>query len=173
MRTTLTLCLMLVCSVISAAEPTLPVLIVSDNGYAWMIQDSNGKPVIYEFAQVIVIGKPTTFPPTPPVTSVFGLEAPIRKLIANLSPVSRDDLPAVLKGINDTVGMVKANRFKTTGEVEAVAAALMGAAIKDKAGWGPVAIAIDEALVKLQKDGKIKTVADYGQALSEIARALQ
>lgn len=166
------LCLCLFPSFLFAAEPALPVLIVTDNGYSWMIQDANGKPVVYEFAQVIVLGKPTTFP-QPPTASTFGLEAPIRKLIVNLSPTSRLDLPAVLKGINDTVDMTKANRFKTTGEVEAVAAALMGAAIKDKAGWGPVAIAIDEALVKLQKDGKIKTVADYGQALSEIAKALQ
>lgn len=172
MRTSMFLLLLLFSSFSLAADPALPVLIVSDNGYAWMIQDSNGKPVIYEFAQVIVIGKPTTFP-QPPTTSVFGLEAPIRTLIAKLSPTSRLDLPAVLKGINDTVEMARNNRFKTTGEVEAVAAALMGAAIKDKAGWGPVAIAIDEALVKLQKDGKIKSVSDYGQALSEIAKALQ
>ncbi|CAB4176389.1 hypothetical protein UFOVP991_24 [uncultured Caudovirales phage] len=172
MRTSMFLLLWLCSSFSLAADPALPILIVSDNGYAWMIQDSNGKPVIYEFAHVIVLGKPATLP-QPPSTSVFGLEAPIRKLITGLSPTSRLDLPAVLKGVNDTVEMVKANRFKTTGEVEAVAAALIGAAIKDKVGWGPVAIAIDEALVKLQKDGKIKTVADYGLALSEIAKALQ
>ena len=166
--------LFLLSSVISAAEPSLPILIISDNGYAWMIQDSNGKPVLYEFSQVIVLGKPGTPVPTPvPPTSTFGLEAPIRKLIASLSPTGRLDLPAVLKGITDTAAMAKDGKFRTTGEVEAVAAALMKSAIKDRVSWQPIAIAIDEALVSLQKDGKIKSVSDYGLALSEIARAMQ
>lgn len=49
----------------------------------------------------------------------------------------------------------------------------MTAEIKDKADWKVLGTAIDEALVKLQKSGKIKTVTDYGQALAEIAKSLQ
>ena len=168
----LCLCLCLLPFTILASEPPLPVLIVSDTGYTWMIQDAKGKPVIYEFSQVIVLGKSPTSPPVPPVSG-FGLDAIIRKQVAELSPTGKMDLPGIIKGLNYTIEMIKANSFKTTGEVEAVAAALMTAEIKDKADWKVLGTATDEALVKLQKSGKIKTVTDYGQALAEIAKALQ
>ena len=41
-----------------------PVLIITDGGYAWMIVGADGKPVLYEFSQVIVLGKPSV--PLPP-----------------------------------------------------------------------------------------------------------
>ena len=168
----LCLCLCLLPSVLFAADPALPVLIVSDNGYSWMIQDSNGKPVLYEFAQVIIIGKPTTVP-QPPATTPYGLEEPIRKLVQKLSATSKLDLPAVRTGIADTALMAKEGKFKQLGEVEAVAAALMKAAIKDKDGWKELAVAIDTSLVKLQRDGKITTPGQYANALYEIMNAMQ
>ena len=145
------------------------VLIISEKGYAFLSVDANGKAVLVEFSQVIVLGKPTT--PLPP-TAGYGLEAPIRKLINNLPTSARKDLDAVRKGIAETVAMTKADKFKTLGEVEAVAAALMQAAITDRTGWKEFAVAIDTALVKLQTDKVITTPRQYGEALNEIVKAL-
>lgn len=164
------LALIFACKV-RASDPALPVLIITDKGYSWMIVGNDGKPTLYEFSQVIVLGKPTITPPSG--GSSFGLESAIKPLIANLPPSGKADLPAVLQGVKDTSDMAIAGKFKTLGEVEAVAAALLRVAIKDKASWGPVALAIDDALVKLQKDGKIVTPTDYGKALAELVKALQ
>ena len=155
---------------VSSAAPPELVLIVTDKGYAWMTQDENGEVAVFKFSQVIVLGKPSG--PLPQPTPGFGLEAPIRKLVAGLSESGKADLPAVRKGITDTAGMIAADKLKTLGEVEAVTSALLKAAIKDKVSWAPIAIAIDEALVKLQADKRIVTPADYGKALAEIARAM-
>lgn len=159
-------------SYLFAADSTLPVLIVSDNGtYFWMIQGGDGKPVIYEFSQVIRIGK--TSAPIPPVASEFGIDTPLRKLLAEMSASGKRDMEAVRKAITDTSTMAASGKFKTLGEVEAVASAMIVAAINDKESWRPVATFIDESLVKLQTSKKIATPADYGRALAEIAKAMQ
>lgn len=167
----------LICGAVAhAADPALPVLIISEKGYAWMISDSNGKPVLYEFSQVIVLGKPGTVTPQVPPTFSFLEPSLVLKLdgfMTGLSATGRADLPAVVHGVKDTSDMAIAGKFKTLGEVEAVAAALLRAAIKDKAAWAPIATAIDEALVKLQADGKIVTPADYGKALADLAKVLK
>ena len=176
MRNMAMVLVILLCGVVHAADPALPVLIVSESGYSWMIADSNGKPVLYEFSQVIVLGKPTVVTPKTPPTFSFidpSLVLTLRGLMAALSASGRADLPDVVKGVKDTSDMAIAGKFKTLGEVEAVASALLRAAIKDKAAWAPIATAIDESLVKMQADGRIVTPADYGKALADLVKVLK
>lgn len=154
------------------AEPVLPILIVSDSGYAWMIQGEDGLPIIYKFSQVVVIGKPTQgVPPVTPKPAEFGLAAQIPGWLSSVS--DKSDLPAIKKALTEVTTMsLSPEKLKTLGEVEAVTGALLSSAISQKAVWGVFGANLNKALVQLQADKKIITPADYGRALTEVVKAL-
>jgi hypothetical protein len=154
-----------------SAEPVLPTLIISDSGYHWLIQGTDGSPLLYKFANVVVIGKPTQGVPAPPTASEFGLTPKVSTWLDSVS--DKADLVAVKEAINQAATMASSpGKLKTLGEVEAVAGALLSTAIKNKTAWGVFGSNLNKELVQLQTDKKITTPADYGRALLEISKAL-
>lgn len=166
----LLLTLLCLSSPVFADSPQLPILIVSDSGYTWMIQGDDGTPQVYKFSQVIVIGKPVTVP-TVPTASEFGLAEQTPTWLSAVPSTAKAEIPAIKKAFSDTAAM--AGTLKTTGEVEAVMKALLGSTIKDKTSWATFGIALNTELIALQKKSKIVTAADYGRALTEVAKSLQ
>lgn len=154
----------------------LPILIVSDNGYAWMIQDADGKPVLYQFSQVIILGKPSKPPTQPPVvTPEFGLEAQARAWMVTVPAASWPNSTAIAKAITDAAAMAKAGKFQTIGEMEAALGAMLTVAIRDKEAWSGFGASLQATLstLKAPNVAKIKTPDDLARALIEVARGMQ
>lgn len=176
-RMVVCLCLVAGClaSIASAAE--LPILIVSENGYAWMIQDETGKPVLYQFSQVIVLGKPSVKPkPIPdPVPSEFGLETQAKAWMLTVPDGARSNTAAIAKALTDNAALGKGGQFSTIGEMEAALGVLLGATITDKPAWAGFGASLQASLSTLKSPtvAKIKTPADLGRALLEVARGMQ
>lgn len=166
-------CVMLASAAMAA---DLPILIVSDNGYAWMIQDTDGKPVLYQFSQVIVLGKPTK-PPLPPVIvpSEFGLDAQAKAWMLTVPDGAKANATAIAKALTDSATMAKAGKFNTIGEMEAALGAMLSAAITDKPAWAGFGASLQATLSTLKSANvaKIKTPDDLARALIEVARGMQ
>lgn len=158
-----------------ATAADLPILIVSDNGYAWMIQDADGKPVLYQFSQVIVLGKPTK-PPLPPVIvpSEFGLDAQARAWMLTVPDGAKTNATAIAKTLTDSAAMAKAGKFQTIGEMEAALGAMLSAAITDKPAWAGFGASLQATLstLKAANVAKIKTPDDLARALIEVAKGM-
>lgn len=165
-------CLLVLCLLstpVLAADRVLPILLVSDSGYSWMIQDEDGTPVVYKFSQVVVLGKPTG-PGVPPSTPEFGLTAQATTWLTAVT--DKSEVAVVKKALTDVVTMISVKgKLKTTGEVEAVTGALLVNSIKNKAVWGSFAGSLNQAMIQLQNDKRIVTPDDYGRAISEVLKA--
>lgn len=160
--------LCLSCSTFAAEQ--LPILIVSDSGYSWMIQGEDGTPIVYKFSQVVVIGKPTQ--PIPPTTnSEFGISTQVANWLATAS--DKSDLIAIKNALTEVVTMASTpGKLKTLGEVEVVTGALLATSIKNKAAWAEFGKNLNQTLILLQANKKIQTPADYGRAINEVIKAL-
>lgn len=171
----LTLSLLLVGSILRAAEPQLPVLIISDNGYTWMIQDENGKPVLYEFSQVLVLGKPSTRPPTtPPIPSEFGLETQAKQWLLTIPASALVNRVEIAKALTDTAKAASEGKFNTLAEMESALGVALSVSIKDKPSWAGFGASLQAAYNTLKSPtiGKIKTPDDFGRALKEVVRGM-
>lgn len=171
--TRLLIAMLLVVSASVSQAADLPVLIVTESGYRWMIADANGMPVLYEFSQVIVLGKPSGKPGPGPVPDAE-VTKQVRDWVIDLKPEAMADLAAVKAAFLQTQEMTEGvdPKLTTIGEVEGVLSALLQQSITNKAAWGVFAGKVDALCVSLQKSGRIKTAADYGKVIAEIARAL-
>lgn len=166
--------LILLLMLCQAPQPQLS-LVVTEAGYYFVSVDETGKPFLYPVQQVLVVGKPTVTPPIsqPPTTNPAGATALIKKLLVDLSPEAKADLPAVRKAIKDAADMAAAGKFKSIAELEVVTTAFMSLAMKNRDQWGVFGPAVDAFLTKLQNEKIITTVAQYGLILAEIAKAME
>lgn len=185
MRTVIAAILLFVTSTSSlfAQDEVLPVLIISDNGYAWMIQDSTGKPVMYQFSNVIVLGKNgPKLPPVvtnPPVSTPteFGLVDQTKQWLGSVTTDAGKKhaakIAAAIKAVAD-----KSDEFKELGEMEAALGISLKSVLSDaeiKADWKAFGSAMFAAITafKLPTVGKIKTTKDMSRALLEVVKGLQ
>jgi hypothetical protein len=169
--------LLLILSLLSAsaaaADPALPILLVSDGGYSWLIVGEDGMPQIYRFSQVIIVGTPKTPPVvvTPPATG-FGLETQARQWMLTVTDPAKAQAADIRK-LLEIVGNSAAS-YQTIGEMEAAIGALLTATIRDRAAWSGFGASLQSALSTLKSPtvGKIKTPADLGKALLEVAKGM-
>lgn len=171
--------LLLVLSLLSAsaaaADPALPILLVSDGGYSWMILGEDGMPQIYRFSQVIVVGTPKVPPVvvTPPPAVGFGLEAQARQWMLTVTDAAAKGQAGDIRKLLEIVGNSAAS-YQTIGEMEAALGALLTATIRDRAAWSGFGASLQSALSTLKGPtvGKIKSPADLGKALLEVAKGM-
>lgn len=170
----LLLALSLLSASAAAADPALPILLVSDGGYSWMILGEDGMPQIYRFSQVIVVGTPKVPPVvvTPPAVG-FGLEAQARQWMLTVTGAIARSQAGDIRKVLELVGN-SAESYQTIGEMEAALGALLAATIRDRAAWSGFGASLQSALSTLKGPtvGKIKTPADLGKALLEVAKGM-
>ena len=170
MRYIIAACL-LFCNLGFAAEEAA-ILIISDSGYAWMIQDSQGNPVLYKFSQVIVLGKK---PPViqPPVATEFGLEAQVKQWLLTVVESAIANKKEIAAGLKEVAEEAEADEYKTIGEMEASLGVTIKSVIKEPKEWRAFGSALYASLETLKATGKVKTPKDMARALKEVVKGLQ
>lgn len=172
---------------VAISPDRLPVLIVSDTGYVLLVTDEKGKHTVFGFSQVLVIGKPTNppvgpvAPPTDPVVpeeeeeSEFGLTPSVKRWLELVPAEALKEKVWVRAAIEKISKRIKNADFENIREMELALGTEMLALIADGRQWAKFGVALNAALATLQSEavGKIKTLADYDRALTEILKGLQ
>lgn len=156
----------------AADEPNLPTLIVSDSGYSWMIQDANGNPVIYKFAQVIVLGKKQ--PPvvvTPPIQTEFGLEGQVKQWLLTVADSAKPNAKEIAKALKDAAE--EFTEYETLVEMETALGITIKSVIKEPKEWRSFGAALFASMETLKLTGKVTTPKDMSRALLEVVKGMQ
>lgn len=178
-------CLLLAVSVFSAvdlrevradeaapATPQLPVLIITDKGYSWMIQGDDGTPIVYKFSQVIVLGKPDiSVPPVVPPTT-GSVKERVTAWVSEIPVAKRTKLPAIITALNV---ITVAGKFTNLPEMEATIKTLLGIVLndEDRVIWEKFGANLNNLITEFKKAGKVTNPIELAALLLEVIKALE
>jgi len=110
--------------------------------------------------------------PDPDPPAGFGLAAKVPGWIKTVPDQHKSNAESIAKVLESSGRAAIAGTLKEIKEVESVTILGLQVTIKNKQAWNKFGSSLMTELDALQKSGKIKTVADYGEALVEVAGAL-
>lgn len=142
-----------------------------------MIQDAEGKPVLYQFSSVVILGKPSVNPtPQPPIftPSEFNLETQVKQWLTTVNRTSIGNKGAIANALKESAEAAKQGKFETLAEMETALGVVLSKVIENKAAWAGFGASLQSAISVLKSPSvdKIKTPQDLGRALTEVVKGM-